>query len=80
MFDYKINLDGVMHDYYGRKRENVELFKYNNVDYYINGSDVFSNKGTWVKSENPYIFSEFIKLENLNLIMNSASYESKTEF
>lgn len=80
MFDYKVYLDSIMHDYYGKKNGDVESFKYNNVDYYRNGDAFFSNNGTWVKCDSPYKFSEFMDLDNLNLIMNSASYESKTEF
>lgn len=80
MFDYKINVDGVIHDYYGKRKDKEELFKYNNVDYYINDNNVFSNVGTWVKSDNPYVFSEFLKVENISLIMDSATYVSKTEF
>lgn len=80
MFDYKIKLDGIVHDYYGKRKDTVETFKYNNIDYYKNDKDFFSNNGTWVKCETPYLFSEILDIGNMNTIMNNATYESKTEY
>lgn len=80
MFDYKIKLDGVVHDYYGKRKDTVETFKYNNIDYYKSDKDFFSNNGTWVKCETPYLFSEILDIGNMNTIMNNATYESKTEY
>lgn len=80
MFDYKIKLDGVVHDYYGKRNGDKELFKYDGNDYYKNEDDFFMDNSTWIKVDSPYIFSELLDIDNINDIMNSATYESKTEF
>ena len=48
VFDYKVTLNGVLHDYYGKRYGNVEAFKYNNFDYYFDGEQFLVNKDTWI--------------------------------
>lgn len=76
-FDYKINLDGNYYNYYGKKNMDVESFKYNNADYYRAGNDFFTNNGTWIKCDNPYVFSELIEFKNVNNILKNASFVEK---
>ena len=78
-YDYKINLDGVLYDYYGKRYQDVESFKYNNNEYYRNGNDFFINNGMWVKCDNPYLFYEIISVENLSLIINNSMSISREE-
>lgn len=79
-YDYKVTLDGILYDYYGKALGNVESFKYNNSDYYKSDDNYFVNNGTWVKTENPIIFRDFIDVLNIDKLMNNAYYVSKTEF
>ena len=84
-FDYKIKLDGILYDYYGKKNGDIELFKYNNIDYYKNSDGFFSNNNNiWLNTENPYLFYELINQENRNKIIESAyfleSNVDKTEY
>lgn len=80
LFDYKVNLDGVTHNYYGKKYGDTESFKYNNNDYYRDGDQFFVNQDTWVKTENPYVFYEFLDFDILMNIMGSATFMEKNEF
>lgn len=75
-YDYKINIDGVLHDYYGKRNQDIESFKYNNNEYYRNGDDFFINNGMWVKCDNPYIFYEIIDVDNLSDIINNSTIMS----
>ena len=72
-YDYKINIDGELHDYYGKRNQDVESFKYNNSEYYRNGDDYFINNDLWVKSENPYLFYEIIEVDNMSIILNNST-------
>lgn len=76
-YDYKINIDGVMHNYYGKMNKDIESFKYNNNDYYRNNDNFFVNNGTWVKTENPYVFYEIINVDNMSNIINNSTLMSK---
>ena len=80
-YDYKITLDGVLYDYYGKGLGEVESFKYNNQDYFKKGDNFFvNNNGTWTKTDNPFKFREFYEPESLNGLLTDAYYQSKTEF
>ena len=76
-YDYKIVLDGVTYDYYGKRYQDTESFKYNNSEYYRNNGDFFINNGTWVKCENPYLFYELIDVDNMSKIIDSSTFISK---
>jgi len=78
LYDYKVTIDGVIHDYYGKRYEDQESFKYNNHDYYRENDDFYVLNGSWVKCENPYLSYNFLYLENLAKILQQASLmESK---
>lgn len=79
VFDYKITVDGKLHDYYGKRYEDTESFKYNNVDYYRNNSEFLALKDTWVKCDNPYLFYEFLDFDSMAKILQKATYMTKTE-
>lgn len=79
VFDYKITIDGVLHDYYGKRYENTEKFKYNNREYYRDGQDFFVNQDLWIKSDNPYQFYELYDFDNLTNIFMQLTYLSKQE-
>ena len=79
VFDYKITIDGVLYDYYGKRYEDTELFKYNNLEYYRDGKEFFVNQELWMKSDNPYKFYELIDFENASMIFSQATFDSKKE-
>lgn len=76
-YDYKIYLNGVLYDYYGRRNDNIEVFKFNNNDYYRDGNEYYLNN---IVVDNPYIFYEMIDVDNFNNIFSNAYYNSKTEY
>ena len=76
-YDYKVILDGVTYDYYGKRFHDTESFKYNNNEYFRNNSEFYVNNGTWVKCENPYLFYELIDIDNMSKLINSSSFISK---
>lgn len=80
VYDFKITLDGVLHDYYGKRYEDKESFKYNNLDYYRDADEFFVNQDMWIKCENPYLFYEFLDYENLTKILEKATFVAKTEY
>jgi len=79
-YDYKVTLDGTLHDYYGKMYYQEESFKYNNIDYYKDEDVYYKLDDTWKETSNPFLFREFIDLEKLNLIMSNSMYYSKTEY
>ena len=79
VFDYKVTLNGVLHDYYGKRYGNVEAFKYNNFDYYFDGEQFLVNKDTWIKTDNPYVYYEFLNLEKISLLLQNITYMNEKE-
>ena len=50
-------------------------------DYYGKGIDYFNNKsGLWIKSDNPYLFSEFFNIENVTELVDKAKLDYKTDY
>jgi hypothetical protein len=79
-FTYTITVDGVASVYSGEKYEDTELITYNNNNYYRNGDNYFINNTLWIKSDNPYIYSDFLEYDNISNLLVAASYESKTSY
>lgn len=77
MFDYKVTLDNVLYDYYGKRFNKVDSFKYNNLDYYRNEDYYFVNQGTWMKTDNPILFSDFFQEINVYKILKQATFDHK---
>ena len=80
MYDYKVTVDGVLYDYYGKRLNKVDSFKYNNLDYYRDDENTFVNQGTWIKTDNPVLFPEFFSEIHLYQIFKQASYESTVSY
>lgn len=79
-YDYKIYLNGVLYDYYGRRNKDSETFKFNNNDYYRDGDNYYINNGELVECSNPYVFYEVINVDNFESIFSNAFYNAKTEY
>ena len=84
-FNHSVLLDGVNSNYKGTRKDGEErLVLSNNLgtyDYYGKGIDYFNNKsGLWIKSDNPYLFSEFFNIENVTELVNKAKLDYKTDY
>ena len=80
-FNHNVLLDGVNSNYKGTRKDGEErLVLSNNLgtyDYYGKGIDYFNNKsGLWIKSDNPYLFSEFFNIENVTKLVDKANLSS----
>ncbi|MBQ3307163.1 MAG: hypothetical protein IJG68_03100 [Bacilli bacterium] len=81
VYDYKVTIDNVLHDYYGKKLSTVESFKYNNQDYYNNEGNFFVHMNDdWVNTSSPYLYSEFYQNEIIKELFNRATYYSTTTY
>lgn len=80
-FTYTVKLDGVDYIYTGTRNNNRILFKFNNLDYFVDGNKFYvNNNGTWTESDNPIMFKEFFYGENTSKILNRSSNESNTKY
>ncbi|MBP5678376.1 MAG: hypothetical protein J6X28_00925 [Bacilli bacterium] len=80
VYDYQIKLDGEVFDYYGKRYQDVESFKYNNQNYYREKGQFFVQEDLWVKCENPYRFYEFLDYDQLSTIIAKSTFIAKTEY
>ena len=79
-FTYTITLDDKIYQYQGKKMKNVESFQYTNKNYYRVGDDFYVEDEIWSKCESPYLYSEFLNSNNIELLIHLASYLSKTSY
>lgn len=80
-FNYEIVVDGVTTTYEGSSTKINSTFTVNNNIYYFNGSNFFTNtSGVWLNVSNPYNYYEFINNENIESLLEKATYISKTEY
>ena len=77
---YKITLDEIECIITGKRYNDTELFKLNNLEYYKNEDNYFINNTIWVKTDNPNKYSGFFKDKNIVDLINSSTYENKTEY
>ena len=78
-FNYIILLDGVKYEYIGKKN-NDELFQYDNKEYFHHLDEYYMKDKEWVKVANPYLFSDFMKMDNIGTLLENSFYESKTNY
>ena len=79
-FTYDITLDNNFYSYFGAKKEEVESFKYNNLDYYRDGEKFLVKKDEWIEAENPYVYREYLNNKNIKMILENAYFVSKTVY
>lgn len=79
-FIYTISLDDNVYYYKGQKNGDAELFQYAEKNYYKLGNDFYVYDGIWTKCENPYIYSQFLDVKNIDAFLNLATYLSKTTY
>lgn len=80
-FNYTVNIDGLIYNYTGIRKDDDELFSFNNLDYYKKNDSYFSKTNeVWVRTDNPYLFSDFFNIKNINDMYTLSTYISKTEY
>lgn len=81
-FNYEIVIDGTTNIYSGSRTVDNSLFKHNDlVEYYFNGNVYFTNSnGVWINATNPYIYSEFLDIDNIGKLIERSTYISKTTY
>lgn len=81
-YNYKIMIDDNYFTYNGIRYNEKEKFSCTNlIEFYKEDSNYFSNtNGVWIKSENPFIYSQFLDIKNINNLIENATYISTTSF
>lgn len=80
-FNYSFVVDGVTTIYEGNSTKTGSLFSVNDVSYYFNGSNYFTNtNGVWLNVSSPYSYYGFVDSDKMKELLDKATYISKTEF
>lgn len=81
-FTYRINIDNNNFVYVGKKNNNIELFTFNDVNYYYDGVNYYTvdSNNIWTITDNPYMYTDFLNFSRLGEVLFDATYISKTEF
>lgn len=79
-FNYKIILDDNTYTFQGEKYGDYELFKLDQKEYYRDGDVFYQKNDGWEKTDNPYIFVNFLNIEKVLDLLKYAMYESKTSY
>ncbi|MBR2679064.1 MAG: hypothetical protein IKE63_06565 [Bacilli bacterium] len=76
-FEYIITKDNIKYQYIGDRNGNKETFTFNDKKYYYDGNKYYLENN---EIDNPYLYSEFINLNNILLLIDNATYDSKTDY
>ncbi len=81
-FIHSLNIDNNIEIYEGDKNREKELFSINNLDnYYKYGNIYLKNiSGVWSTIDNPCKYEEFKNIDNIEKLLEKASFLSKTEY
>lgn len=79
-FDYVITLDGNSYEYVGVRNNNRELFNYNEYNYYKDESGCYVGGTSWIKGDDPYLYSEFLDVNKIIELLALATYKAKTSY
>lgn len=84
-FKYNYNVDGSLANFEGDRNGIRQLFTmdYNNsLSNFYGYRNLFmiNSNNTWVKSDNPYLYSEFLEVDIIREILKKATFMSKTEY
>ncbi len=78
-FSYSIRLDNITHEYIGKKNQD-ELFTYQGFSYYHHGDEFYVFGDEWVKTMNPYLFSDFLDIDKIIQLLSVSYKESVTNY
>ena len=79
-YKYTVLLDENEYLIIGKRYKDTELFKFNSLDYYKNGDNYFINNTIWLKTDNPNKYYGFFSDKNIVKLINSSTYENKTDY
>lgn len=81
-FNYKIVIDDNYLTYTGVKYNVKEKVTCNSLtEFYGENGNYFTNtSGIWLKTENPYKYSEFYDVENISKLIENSFYVSRTSY
>ena len=81
VYDYKVNVNNELHDYYGKRSASTATFKYNNQDFIHSEGQFYVNNGEgWESTSSPYLYSEFYQDDYIVELFNRATYYSTTTY
>lgn len=78
-FHYIVLLDGVKHEYIGKKNQD-ELFDYQGGSYYHHENDFYKKNNQWEKSMSPYLFSDFYQIKTISFLLKNSYVESNIKY
>lgn len=79
-FNYVVSLDENSFEYIGERNKERELFKFNDRNYYRDESFYYLLETSWIRSDNPYLFSEFLDVNKIIELLALATYKAKTSY
>lgn len=82
-YKYSINIDVLEHDFLGERTNYLELFEYNNNEYFKNNEDkiiYINDNNKWIVCDNPNGFDYFTNIDNIKKLVESSTYISKTDY
>lgn len=81
-FNYKIQIDNNSISYLGVKNKYKEKFSCDSLkEFYGEDENYYTeNSGIWIKVDSPYIYNKFLDVDNINLLLESATYDSVTNY
>ncbi len=78
-FHYTVLEDN--HSYiYDGKKNGVELFTFQDQEYYFDGTSYYLHNGIWFQSESPYLYSDFLDTSKIVQLLQKAYFESETTY
>ena len=81
-FIYSVTIDNNQIIYEGDTENKKEIFSINSLDKYYKYGDKYLKdiRGVWSTIDNPYLFSEFKDIDNIEQLLKQASFDSMTEY
>lgn len=79
-FVYTITIDQNVYQYKGQRYLNKMLFEYNNQKYYYDGEKYYKQDGEWIECDDSLAFKEYLDFDQVNLLLDVASYDSMTTY
>ena len=79
-YRYSITIDNVKYVFDGKKDGKIERFSYSNKNYYYNGENCYVYDNTWLRSENPLLYKEFLDKSHIIDLIHNAYLESDTTY
>ncbi len=76
-FEHTIIKDGTKYIYVGDRCNKKERFTFNKKEYYYDGNKYYVDDKEVI---DPYLYPEFKDIENIGLLISSATFDSKTDY